>query len=962
MGLATGTRLGPYEVAGLIGAGGMGEVYKARDTRLGRTVALKVLPEGVAADPERRRRFEQEARAASALNHPHICVLHDIGDAIPTGGSPIPDPRSPIPAPVSFLVMEHLEGQTLAERLEGKREGRRPLKVDEALPIGIQIAEALAAAHRQGIIHRDLKPANVMLTKGGAGSQGVPQVKLLDFGLARLTEASAAGLKSETQSASGVVVGTVPYMAPEQLTGRPADARTDLFAFGAVLYEMLTGTRAFGGDSSAAVIAAILEHEPEPVSRLQPLTPPALERVVRRCLAKDPDQRWQSAADVADELRWIGENSASSSAPQAPSGRGRIPVAAGMIIIGLVGALVGAGSLWWLRRPAVAQAPVVRSSLSVRPADEVGGFSYPLWCPTPGGSRAAFAWTPDGRALVFIGWRAATAAETTLAPKSGAYAGLLSRVYVREMNRQEARPLSGTEGATGPIAVSPDGLSASFWRARAIHRVPLAGGPVTVLAEPVPRAPARVAWGRSGLVIFDGSPDGALWQSTGHGPPSQLTTLREGEILHGLPQLIAEDRVLLYTVRRDPLVWGREEVVAQLLSTGERTRVIPQAADARLLPTGHLAFMRRGVLWVAPFDSNRRVLAGETFAVEESVAQALVADNDSNVTGVGQFDVSRTGTLAYLTGPVPSYPDFALVRIDRDGRTTEIAAPHRPYLGWVRRAGSPPHLYADSLSLTERAVLRHDLSRAGSLSKVLVGLGGSFAVRPDGRGVAYWSVGGGIAGVAWQPADGGPPGMLVPGSLQPVSWTPDGRLLLVGPESRIWIFSPNGPEPRLIPLSDGTSLEEAPEVSPDGRWLAFTANETGRREVYVRPFPGPGQPTQVTVDGGTSPAWNPNGSELFFVTWRSTSKSCPTGPFCLHTVPVDLNHGPRIGVARRLFDFDNAVLSLQCSPMRCYEVSDDGMSSYANRSVHPPRPRPIVTDIALVQNWFEELKAKVPSK
>jgi serine/threonine-protein kinase len=743
-------------------------------------------------------------------------------------------------------------------------------------------------------------------------------------------------------------------MAPEQLEGKEADARTDLWALGAILYEMLTGLRAFEGESQVSLIGNIMNAEPPALATTQPLTPPSLDRVVTKCLAKHPDDRWDGAHDVADELRWLRESPGQATHSQAPSRYRRLHVAVAMAVVGFAGALVAVGVLWLLGSVRADSAHVVRTSLPVRPADEVTGGSDGSWIPTPGGSRASFAWTPDGRMLVFIGWRVASAA----APASPYRA----QVYVRELERPEARALPGTEDARGPVAISPDGLSVAFWRARAIRRVPLGGGPVTVLAEPVPQVPARIAWGRSGLLVFDGSPDGALWQCTGEGPPTPLTALRKGEIVHGLPHLIDRDRVLMYTVRRDRTVWGEEEVVAQVLSTGERTRVVAQAADAQLLSTGHLAFMRRGGLWAVTFDSGRHVAVGEAVPVEESVAQALAGDNDRGQSGVGQFDVSGTGTLAYIPGALPSYPEQALVRIDRAGRTTELTAPRGPYLAYVRRAGTGPLLYADQITLTEHGVWRHDRSHPGSLTKVLLGLDDSFAVRPDGRGVVYGTVRDGMQVVAWQHAEGEPPETLAQGSFRPVSWTPDGRyLFLVSRESRIWVYTVESTEPRLRPLSEGTDREQAPEISPDGRWLAFMSDETGRFEVYVRPFPGPGTKTQVTVEGGVSPAWNPKGNELFFVTSKQTSKSCTTGPLCMSAAAVDLDHGPRVGTARRLFDFDNVELGLYCSPARCYEVAEDGAGFFAVKSVHGPGPRPIVTHINLIQNWFEVLKAKVPA-
>ncbi|MGD8898266.1 MAG: serine/threonine-protein kinase, partial [Acidobacteriota bacterium] len=382
MALSAGTRLGPYEILEPLGAGGMGEVYRARDTRLDRTVALKVLPAELAVDPQLKARFEREARAISALTHPNVCTLHDVGEQ---------DGRM-------FLVMEHLVGETLAERLT-----KGPLPLDQALEIATQVADALAAAHKQDIVHRDLKPGNVMLTKAG--------VKLLDFGLARLTahgdrpaveSVTSAPTKQAPLTAQGTILGTLPYMAPEQVEGKPADARTDIWALGTILYEMVTGHRAFEASSPVSLIGAILEREPAPLRERQPLTPPSLERLVRRCLAKDPDERWDTAHDVADELRWVAE-AAAAARTEAPSGlaaRSRWLLGGGALLtFGLFGAVTG-----WVLRPSPAPSPAVRSLLEVRPAEEVNSTGvYPPGVNTAGGSRTALDWTPDGRSLVFIG-------------------------------------------------------------------------------------------------------------------------------------------------------------------------------------------------------------------------------------------------------------------------------------------------------------------------------------------------------------------------------------------------------------------------------------------------------------------------------------------------------------------------------------------------------------------------------
>ncbi|MGE5199230.1 MAG: protein kinase domain-containing protein, partial [Rhodospirillaceae bacterium] len=521
MSLAAGTRLGPYEIVAPLGEGGMGEVYKARDTRLGRTVAIKVLPDGdselnAASRTERRHRVEREARFLSALNHPHICVFHDVGSA---NG-------------FDYLVMECLEGHTLADRLT--RKGRLP--VDEALDIAVQIAEALAAAHRQGIVHGDLKPENVMLTKTGA--------KVLDFGIARLSEPPKP--PAGTAPVLGTVTGTLPYVAPEQLQGAQVDARTDLFAFGAVLYEMLTGTRVFEGATPATIIAAILEHEPRTASAVVPSIPPAVDRLVTRCLAKNPDARWQTATDLAAELRWLRDTHGGAGlVTTAQPGHRR----AWWMVIAVAGALVmaaaGAGVMWLLRPPA-AGAFLARPSLDVGPADQLsaGGVST-IWLPTPGGSRTAIAWTPDGQALVFVGRR-----------------GGVQQLYVRRLDAPEARALANTEGAQAP-AVSPDGLWVAFWARRAIWKVPLGGGPAMMIAPDVNWPPRGQAWDDRGRLYFARGAEGVIWQvPPDGGAPSAVATGGQSEVKHSLPWPLPGGQALLYTVRTRQYSWGDEEVVA----------------------------------------------------------------------------------------------------------------------------------------------------------------------------------------------------------------------------------------------------------------------------------------------------------------------------------------------------------------------------------------------------------------
>ena len=617
MSLAEGQRLGPYEVLGRIGAGGMGEVYRARDTRLDRTVALKVLPSEVSADGALRSRFEREARAISALAHPHICTLFDVGEQ---------DGRT-------FLVMEHLEGQTLLERL---RKG--PLPLAQAVEIATQVAQALSAAHKQGIVHRDLKPGNVMLTKTGA--------KLLDFGLAGLTdhgERPAVGLASTPTEAApltgqGTLLGTLPYMAPEQLEGKPADARTDLWALGLLIYEMLTGRRAFEGKSQVSLMGAILEREPEPLGRLQPLTPPSLERLVKRCLAKSPDDRWDTAHDVADELRWIAD--AGSAVAEGTSRRPRWMRTLALTGPAIACILLGVFADRWLRPSVAPASPVVRTLLDVQPAEELnsgGGGLLP-----PGGSRTALAWTPDGRALVFVGRR-----------------GGVQQLYVRDLARDEAQPLAGTEGAQAP-AVSTDGRSVAFWAGGAIKRIPIQGGPTSVLVPALAIPPQGMAWSRNGRLYY-GRTEDRIWGVAPESAPEPVTTLQQTELTHGLPHVLPGEKALLFTVRRRENTWGDEEVVAQDLATGERKALLRDAVDARYVRGGHLVFMRQGVLMAATFDLDRVTVRGQPAPVLDGVGHALTAGRTDDITGAGQFAVSPSGPSRMWPGPcgpIPTQPSW----------------------------------------------------------------------------------------------------------------------------------------------------------------------------------------------------------------------------------------------------------------------------------------------------------------
>jgi hypothetical protein len=615
MAVAAGTRLGPYEILSPLGAGGMGEVYRARDTRLDRTVAVKVLPAHLAQDPERRARFEREARAASALNHPHICTIHDVGQQ----------------DGIDYLVMEHLEGETLADRLE-----KGALPQEQALRIGAEVADALDKAHRAGIVHRDLKPGNVMLTKTGA--------KLLDFGLARVAEPGGmpgGGLSTFPTQAKplteeGSLLGTFQYMAPEQLEGKEADARTDIFALGSLLYEILTGKRAFEGKSQASLIGAILKDEPKPISTLLPMTPPALDRLVRRCLAKDPDERWQSAADVVAELNWIAEggSQAGVSAP-AMAGLGRkMRLAWGLVAV-LAVLAAGLGLMLRSRPPAEPTRTALRASLLPPP-----GTTY-------GGSLIGIALSPDGRRLAF----------RALSPDGR------NRVWVRSLDSDDARPIEGTDTSVATDMTvpnpfpfwSPDGRWLGFLSDGEVKKVDLSGGrPVTLCAVPGLRG---AAWG-PGDVILLGVLGGPILRVPAAGPPPQPATKVAAGEYHTNPVFLPDGRHFLFVswMGSGYSSQNSQDLMVGSLDPGEAPKRLRSVLGARLFysPTGHIVYNGQEGITTQPFRLDRLELSGEP--------RTLVA-----ATGAGFQRTSMTASRDTLVLGHPPLPG-RLAWIDRDGR------------------------------------------------------------------------------------------------------------------------------------------------------------------------------------------------------------------------------------------------------------------------------------------------------
>jgi len=632
MALSVGTKLGPYEIQSQLGAGGMGEVYRARDSRLDRTVAIKVLASHLSSSPELKQRMEREARAISSLNHPYICRLYDIGSQDGT----------------DYLVMEFLEGETLAERL---RRGTPPLS--EVLKIGIAVAEALTVAHRQRIVHRDLKPGNIMLTKSGA--------MLMDFGLAKSARSGAAGgetnapLLSAARTLSdaspmsplttaGAVVGTIQYMSPEQLEGKEIDGRSDIFSFGAVLYEMVTGKRAFEGKSQLSVASSILEKEPEPISTLKPMSPLVLDRTIRKCLAKHPDERWQSTSDLATQLSWIADASATGTAI-ATKGAG--PEANwrqfGWIITGLLALLLVGVFAWIYSHGGTPVRPVMRFSISLPDGDALGGTWY--WYPS-------IAISDDGSQVAYV-----------------THHGGNSQIYVRRVGEATPQAVPGTERADMPF-FSPDGKWLGIHSGGKIKKVPLAGGPTVTIAE---SAFNGGTWGADDTIYF-GNGGGLMKVAASGGTPQKVIPLdlKSGETDQVYPELLPGGKALLFTVRnmKQPS-FDEADIAVVKLATGERKILVKQGTDAHYVVSGHVLFMRAGVLMAVPFDADKLKIKGSPVPVVEKVLE-------NPRIGAGQYAISKNGLLVYIPGGV-TYGEHEMVFVDKAGNTKPLTSTKRPY-------------------------------------------------------------------------------------------------------------------------------------------------------------------------------------------------------------------------------------------------------------------------------------------
>ena len=897
--LAPGTKLGPYVIQSLLGAGGMGEVYRAKGTRLGRDVAIKILPKEMSADAARKQRFEREAKTISGLNHPNICVLYDVGSQ----------------DGVDYLVMECVEGETLATRLE-----RGPLPPEQVLKYGAQIADALDKAHRNGVVHRDLKPGNIMLTSSG--------VKLLDFGLAKPAAAwtggvtmSAAAMRTSPVTEEGTIVGTFQYMSPEQIEGKEVDGRSDIFSLGAVLYEMVTGKRAFEGKSQLSVASAILEKEPEAIGSIKPLTPRALDYGVRKCLAKVPDERWQNASDLASHLKWVAESGSQTAVPIALQSKQKLreKFAWGASAIAAVLAAVFAVG-YHLRSPVerrVTRTIVLPPEKTTFAPVGIGGGPVTI--------------SPDGRLLAF-----ATRDE------SGK-----QLLWIRPLDSVTARALPGTEEASYPFW-SPDSQFVAFFAGGTLKKIAAAGGPVQSLCGALEGRGGT--WNKEGVILFTPSiRTGFSRVSEAGGTPVPVTKPEsQPNASHLWPQFLPDGRHFLYYAR------GKTNgIYVGTLDSEEPKLILPSEGNATYSEGGQLLWWQEGALMAQPFDLKLLQLRGTPTPVAEHVLFSYRQ-------GFGVFSVSQNGILVFQGGGTPGFG--LLLWFDHSGKQLgnieETDFLHDPRIspdgqriaaGLVNVGGSQEDIWLYDLARDVRS--RFTMSQSAR-----------YAVwSPDGSRIVYASVRTGQLDLFVKASNGtGQEQLLldVPGSKVPWSWSADGRFLaymLRDPQpardkSDIWILPFFGNR-KPFPFLQSDFDKGAPSFSPNGQWIAYVSEESGTREVYVASFPDPRTRLQVSNQGGLAPRWRPDGKQLFYLS--------PSGQ--LTAVGVSSKGSTlQLESPKPLFQaFQSSAMPLAFAPgpsglgTQPFDISRDGQR-FLMVSSGDTEPTPIT----VVENWDAELKKK----
>jgi serine/threonine-protein kinase len=890
-----GRTLGHYRIVEKIGEGGMGVVYRAQDERLDRDVAVKVLPEAVAEDPQRLARFEREAKLLASLSHQNVATLHGLEEH---------DGQR-------FLVMELAEGETLAERIK-----KGPIPVDDALDYACQITEGLEAAHEHGIIHRDLKPANVMVSPEG-------QVKILDFGLAKAwhhDESDADLTHSPTltaqMTAAGVLLGTAAYMSPEQVRGKPVDRRADIWAFGCVLWEMFTGRKLFEGETVSDLLASVLKEAPD-LGSLPDDLPPAVRRLVGRCLEKDARRR----------LQWIGEarleieNVSAGQTEQRLTGEGTQPqrrVTWALILLSvLAGAALGALGMWLMQPAQTAREQSVRRfQIAIPPIETARSLQ-----------ANSLALSPTGSHLVFVG-------ESAAQPGVG-------RLNLRALDRFEAEPIEGTEGAYGPF-FSPDGEWLGYFQGLSLMKRPVRGGPPVRIcgAEDAARGGS---WTRDGRIFFSPSWfSGVFLVTSDGGERVAVTTLEEDEKSHRFPHVLPDGSAVLFTVSgatTDTFDDASIDVIS--LRTGERKRLVEGGTAPVYLPSGYLLFGRDGVLLAAPFDAEALELTGPPMPVIDDLVT-------SPNFGSAQYTVAANGTLAYLQGG-PELFNHRIVQISRDGESTTL--PLEPRIYTMVRFSPQGNRLAVRVDAANAQLWVFDLERE-TMSRLTHRWEVNDPIwSPDGSLVAYSLFRGGRSDIVALHTDGtGQPRTLHSGSnILTYAWSPDNRWIVFAEtqgESNYDLFLlPVEGDGKVEPFDPTPFHEDDASLSPDGRWLAYRSDRSGRWEVYVQGFPEGGAHQLVSARGGLNPLWSRDGRELFFL---SSDR--------LMAVDVVPGTPPRFGRPRPLLELSKQIMYYDD---RVFDAAPDGQSFVTVVKEEGWTP---ATRVNVVLNWSEELKRLVPTE
>jgi serine/threonine-protein kinase len=903
MTLSSGTKLGPYEIRSPLGVGGMGEVYRARDSRLGRDVALKVLPEAFAADTERVARFEREAKVLASLNHPNIASIYGVEESNHQ----------------LALVMELVEGPTLAERT-----AVGTIAVDEALPIAKQVCEGLEYAHERGVVHRDLKPANVKVTPEG-------QVKILDFGLAKAldladpatSDPSSSPTLTRMATHAGIILGTAAYMSPEQAKGKAVDRRTDIWAFGCLLYEMLTGKRAFDGESVSDTLANVIKEEPD-WTALPPSVPPRIRALLKRCLTKDVKQRLQAIGDARITIDEVLAGSAELDFSATASGVATVQsskasrilpwAVAGALAVTLLAVLI-----FFRSRTDRHPAPVMRLNLTadVRHLQAHRG--------------SAVAISPDGTRIAYVSMRPIPSSgkgEDLVAPRAETYA-----LFVRKLDQLEPVLLAETPAGTSPF-FSPDGRWIGFHSDGAIKKVPSDGGPPLTVCE----APGILgaSWGDDGYIYFAPSGVGEIRRVPEEGG-TPATVVKEattqGMTNFRWPRILPGGKAVLFTTSETNWLARHYKTEAYSLATGKRTVVLDDSADGRYLPGGYLVFLRGNVLMVARFDVSALKVTGPAVPVVNEVT-------GDEWFGSADYGLSSTGTLVYLTGGVQR--DYRLVSADMAGKAEPIGNLVR---GFEDLSVSPDGKQV-AVTLVENAtadVWVYNLQRDALSRLTQKGDCGDPLFSPDGSNVFYTNP----SSLYVSPADGSRPAESLNTGLwaEPESFSAGGANILystfspVNNEASLWLLPVKGGSPPTQVLPGIARVHDG-RFSPDGRWLAYVSAQSGVSQVYLQAYPGSGERVQVSSDGGREPLWSPDGKQLYF---RTPTKF----------LSADVKTAPELAVAKPRLLFEGNFLMTHHD----YGLLPDGKHFIL---IQPVGKTPL-GELHVVVNWAEELKTRLPA-